>query len=386
MEAYMCTKEFLFMNLRICEMPHLSALICIEIIKTYIPMRESGKELLKINQQLKRIEISDFEIENQIVFNFFDNLPVSERDEKLLRAIYIGVLALMEDRMAAFLSKTSNELGTELESLKMIFDMKKEIFFKSSVKGVLEEDEVAKYLNHYFLEKRLRDKAILIGNTFGSIAQNKTGDIICEIDGNPNLKIAIECKFDKSVRLGDVETKDLFIRKTDTAWSQLLETQANRDAKVSIIIFDISLIDNSILKQFDNVGYIPGVGLIAIINSQKGDYSNLAIAYMLARDIAVNAKTVELDKDLLSILVNRIIRDINEILSIRTLVYNNIENNKAILKQLEKSILLMDFNQQYMKKFLGDGTLTKKDLLAYYQGEEVRDKYRIIEKDIENML
>lgn len=43
----------------------------------------------------------------------------------------------MEDRLSAFLSKTSNELGTELESLKMIFEMKKEIFYKSSIKGCL---------------------------------------------------------------------------------------------------------------------------------------------------------------------------------------------------------------------------------------------------------
>lgn len=50
---------------------------------------------IKINQQLKRIEIKEFEIENQIVFNYFDNHPGNERDEKLLRAIYIGVLALM---------------------------------------------------------------------------------------------------------------------------------------------------------------------------------------------------------------------------------------------------------------------------------------------------
>lgn len=48
---------------------------------------------IKINQQLKRIEIKEFEIENQIVFNYFDNIPASERDDKLLRAIYIGVLA-----------------------------------------------------------------------------------------------------------------------------------------------------------------------------------------------------------------------------------------------------------------------------------------------------
>lgn len=341
--------------------------------------------MLRINQQLKRVEISNFEIENQIVFNYFDNLPAAERDEKLLRAIYIGVLALMEDRMSAFLSKTSNELGTELESLKMIFDMKKELFYKSSIKGILAEDEIADFLNQYFAEKRLKDRAILTGNTAGTIPRNKTGDIICEVDGNPNLRIAIECKFDKSVRLGDIETKDLFTRKTDTAWSQLLEAQANRDAKVSLMVFDISLVDNSVFREFENVGYIPGVGLVAIINSQKGDYSNLAIAYMLARDIVLNAKQVDLDKDLLVILVNRLIKDINEITTIKSLVHNNIENNKAILKQLEKSILLMEFNQQYLKKFLVDGTLTKEDLLNYYQGEDVKDRYRLIEKEINSL-
>ena len=337
---------------------------------------------IKINQQLKRVEIKEFEIENQIVFNYFDNLPASERDDKLLRVIYIGVLALMEDRISAFLSKTSNELGTELESLKMIFEMKKELFYKSTIKGILAEDEIAEFLNGYFQEKRLKDRAFLTGNMAGSIPKNKTGDIICEIDGNSNLRIAIECKFDKSIRLGDIETKEIFTRKTDTAWSQLIEAQANRDAKVSLIVFDISLVENSILKNFENVGYIPGIGFVAIINSQKGDYSNLAIAYMLARDIALNAKEVDLDRDLLAMLVNRIIKDINEITTIKSLVHNNIENNKAILKQLEKSILLMEFNQQYLRKFLEDGTLTKKDLLDYYSGEEVKDKYKLIEKEI----
>lgn len=338
--------------------------------------------MLQLNQQLKRVKISNFEIENTIVFNYFDNLPASERDEKLLRAIYIGVLALMEDRISSFLSKTSNELGTELESLKMIFEMKKELFYKSTIKGVLAEDDIAEFLNQYFSDKRIKDRAILTGNTVGNLARNKTGDIVCEVDGSRELKIVIECKFDKSIRLGDIETKEIFTRKSDTAWSQLIEAQANRDSKVSIIVFDISLVENSILKNFENVGYIPAVGFVAIINSQKGDYSNLAIAYMLARDIALNARTIDLDKDLLAMIVNRIIKDINEILSVKSLVLSNIENNKQILKQLEKSMLLMEFNQEYMKKFLKEGTLTKKDLLDFYMGEDMKDKFKGIEKEI----
>src|SRR5690606_26530524 len=224
---------------------------------------------VSLNQQLQRIEISGFEIENPVVFNYFNNLSAAERDDKLIRAIYIGVLALMEDRISAFLSKTSNELGTELESLKMIFEMKKELFYKSTIKGVLAEDEIAEFLNQYFSDRKLKDRAVLTGNTAGNLPKNKTGDIICEIDGNSELKIAIECKFDKSVRLGDIDSKEIFTRKTDTAWSQLIEAQANRDSKVSLIVFDISLVDISILKNFENVGYIPGIGLVAIINSQK---------------------------------------------------------------------------------------------------------------------
>ncbi len=85
-------------------------------------------------------------------------------------------------------------------------------------------------------------------------------------------------------------------------------------------------------------------------------------------------------------LVNRTIKDINEILSIRSLINNNIENNKVILKQLEKSILLMEFNQEYLKKFLKSGMLTKEDLLAFYQGESLKDKYKLIETNIENEI
>jgi len=334
---------------------------------------------------LARVEIKDFELSNEIVFNYFNNLSVDERDEKLIRAIYIGVLALMENRISAFLAKTTNELGTELESLKMIFEMKKELFYKTTIKGFVAEDQIAEFLNDYFASKKINDKAILIGNVSGVLPKNKTGDIICELNGNPDLRIAIECKFDKSIKLGDINSKDIFTKKMDTAWSQVLEAQANRDSKVGIIVFDVSLIDNSILKVYENVGYINGIGFLAVINSQTGDYSNLAIAYMLARDIALNARDIEIDTNFLSIMVNRIIKDVNDVLSIKKMVESNIANNKEILKQLEKNVMLMEFNQSYLSKFLQDGKLSKKDMLEFYLGEDVKDKYRVLEKDIENI-
>lgn len=79
-----------------------------------------------------------------------------------------------------------------------------------------------------------------------------------------------------------------------------------------------------------------------------------------------------------------IIKDINEVTRIRKLVNANIDNNKKILLQLEKSMLLMEFNQQYLLKFLETGTLTKEDLLEYYMGEKVNEKYNAIEKKIKD--
>ena len=106
--------------------------------------KETAKIVGNLDQQNKRIQINKFELDNEIVFEYFDKrVPAEERDKTFLKALYIGVLALMEDRLSAFLDKTSNELGTELESLKKIFDMKQEIFFKTAVKGTLAEEEYA---------------------------------------------------------------------------------------------------------------------------------------------------------------------------------------------------------------------------------------------------
>ncbi|HEY3299935.1 MAG TPA: hypothetical protein VGJ90_04105 [Methylophilaceae bacterium] len=325
-------------------------------------------------------------MDNKIVFAFFDKLAANDRDETLYKAIYIGVLALMEDRLATFLSKTQNELGTELESLKLLFDMKKELFYKSSVKGLVAEDDVTEALNQYFIDKKLKDIAHQTGNTAGKIKRNKTGDIVCKVDGVDNLKIVVECKFDKSIRLGDIESREIFSSKTDTAWSQLLEAKVNRESKVSIIVFDAAFVDNSVLNYVESVSFIHGIGFIAIVDSQKGDYSNLFIAYRLARDIVLNASDFNYDPKILTLLVKRIIKDINSHFTIQSLVHKNIETNKEILRQLQKTMLLMEFNEKYLRKFLSEGTLTAQDLLDFYESDEVRENYKSVEANIKNML
>ncbi|MDT8758748.1 hypothetical protein MZO42_08560 [Sphingomonas psychrotolerans] len=341
--------------------------------------------IVSLDQKGARVHVGAFEIDNRILFDYFNKLGASERDDQFHRALYIGVLALMEDRLSSFLSKTSNELGTELESLKLIFDMKKELFYRSAVKGILAEEDIAEFLLEFLEKQKLVDRVELTGDRAGNIRRNKTGDIVCHLGADGGKRIAIECKFDKSIRLGDIQSKDIFTKKSDTAWSQLLEAQANRDGCVGIIVFDVSLLDNSVLNTVQDVRFIPGIGLIAIIDSQKGDYRNLAIAYMLARDIAMNARTLELDPDVLRVIVNRLIKDARDMATVRNLVLNSVDNLKQILVQIEKSILLAEFNQRYLVKFLTDGTLSKEDLLDFYSGEEIRDRFRIVEREIAEM-
>jgi hypothetical protein len=338
--------------------------------------------LVSLDQKSCRVQFGAFEVDNKILFEFFNKLAASDRDEQLHKALYIGVLALMEDRLSSFLSRTANELGTELESLKLIFDMKRELFYRSAVKGVLAEADIADFLSEFFDRQKLGDRIELTGDRAGAIRRNKTGDIVCHLAGDSGKRIAIECKFDKSIRLGDIQTKDVFTKKADTAWSQLLEAQANRDGQVGIIVFDASLVDNSILAAVQDLKFLPGIGLIAIIDSQKGDYRNLAIAYMLARDIALNAKTLELDTEVLKIIVNRLIKDARDMALVKHLVTANIDNMKQILAQIEKGILLAEFNQRYLIKFLADGTLTKEDMLAFYAGEDVKERFRLVEREI----
>ena len=338
----------------------------------------------KLDQQNSRLNINAFELDNEIVFNYFKTIPETDRNEKFIRALYIGVLALMEDRLSAFFAKTSNELGTQLESLKMIFEMKKELFFKSAVKGQIAEQEIADALQEFLTKKSIKDNVELTG-TASEKGKNKTGDILCQIDGS-SYTISIECKFDKSIQLGNIADKDVFTKKADTAWSQLIEEAYNRSSQASIIVFDKALVDKSITSFTDSVGYIPQVGFITIIDSQAGNYTNLGIAYMLARDIAINTKPEHPtpDENVLSIMVTRFVKDAKTILNVKNMVENNIQNNKEILKMLEKSLLMMEFNQKYLQKFLTDGTLNKEDLFNFYMGEEIKTAYDTVSKEIEN--
>lgn len=339
---------------------------------------------MRIDHKLQRVQVDSFEISDELVYRYFDSLPEAEREAALLRAIRIGVLATMEDRFSAFLSKTTDDLGVQLENLKLLFDMKQEVFHKTAIKGVAAENDILDFLEEYIERNHLGDVVSLTGTSKGLLKNNKTGDLMAFVGGESSgRKVAIECKFDKSIKLGDIDSPDIASNKYDTAWSQLLEATVNRDANASIIVFDKTLADASIQRAVDGMTYVDGIGFICIIDYEASDYQNLAVAYNLARGLALRKDGKNVEVEFVNMLIQRLLKDIRDVQSIETLVKTNIKNNQQILKNIEKSLLSIEFDQRYLAKYLEDGYLNKADLLEFYQREEIRTRYKLIAKEIE---
>lgn len=135
-------------------------------------------------------------------------------------------------------------------------------------------------------------------------------------------------------------------------------------------------------RAVEGVTYIDNIGFICT-SLEALNYDNLAIAYNLARGLALrkDGKTVEID--FVNMLIQRLLKDIRDVQNIEILVKTNIKNNQQILKNIEKSLLAIEFNQRYLVKYLEDGYLSKADLLEFYLREDIRAKYKIISREID---
>lgn len=341
---------------------------------------------MRLDQQLKQVKIDGFVLSDDVVFDYFNILKEEDRNEMLAQAIRIGVLALVEDRFSSFLAKTENELGTQLESLKIRFDMKKQSFHETTKKGIIGENDILLFLEGYFEKRGLNDVVVPTGKVKGNLKGNKTGDILAFVGGeDSDRRIAVECKFDKKVGHGDIDSNDIEKNRKDTAFSQLLEATVNRDACTSIIVFEKTLADASITREVDGVAYLDGIGFICVIDYQAGDYQNLAISYNLARSLALRKDEKNVEAGFVNMLIQRILTDIKDIQSIEKLVKANIDNNTQILKKIEKSLLTIEFTRSYLEKYLKDGIISKANLFDFYQREAIRTKFQDISKQIEQL-
>ena len=341
---------------------------------------------LSIDQRSKAVKIEAMEIKHPLVFKYFDGLPESRRESEFLRALQIGVVALMEDRIATFLSRTENELGTQLESLKLIYDRNVTAKQKTSQSGLEAEGVVYQKVSKYLEASGYSSDVLqLTGNSTGALKGNKTGDLILKVEGKDETTLVIEVKFDKGMSLGEFEETDSLARTKDTALSQLFEANANRRAQLSVIVFDENRVAEGLRNKVNGIKWIPNAGFVVIIDHERDNYTNLLVAIDLMRSM-VRKTTKIVDQSILEALLGRVSQDLSWIGETQNLLLANHENLKKIATSIKKHVLLVGYTKSLIKAFIQEGELSQKALLDLYRGEEIKYEMKGIEKEIQALF
>lgn len=342
--------------------------------------------IIKLNQKNKALNIAECTIEHPLIFKYFDDLPEKQRDDEFKRALQIGVIALMEDRFAAFLNRTEGELGTQLEALKLIYERNVKAKEKTTESGTSAEPEIFKEIQNYLDRAGYADDdVVMTGSSVGAIKRNKTGDIVLKVNGEDDKKIAVEVKFDQSLALGEFDGSDSLGRPRDTAISQMIESMANREAKLAIIVFDQNRSSDGLKNMVSGISWIPGIGFVVIIDDARQDYANLFIALDLARSMLLSTLRV-VDQDIFQSLLGRLTNDLSSILETEKLLKDNHTNLKKIATSIRKHALLVGFTQTILKDFIGSGSVSNEALLKLYQGDGLKSQFTEINKEIESIF
>ena len=85
--------------------------------------------------------------------------------------------------------------------------------------------------------------------------------------------------------------------------------------------------------------------------------------------------------DLLRLLLDNATFLFNSFISVKSYIFTFKPYNKSYNIRIKITIFI-SFTNDYLKKFLEDGTMTKEDLYAFFEGDEVREKYKTIEQEI----
>jgi hypothetical protein len=339
--------------------------------------------IVKLDQANKAISISECSVEHPLIFKYFDDLPEKQRDDEFKRALQIGVIALMEDRFAAFLNRTEGELGTQLESLKLIYERNVKAKEKTAASGTSAETEIFNEIRTYLARVGHADDEVqMTGSSVGAIKRNKTGDIVLTVNGDQNKKIAVEIKFDQSLALGEIHGTDSLGRPRDTAISQMIESMANRDARLAIIVFDQSRSSEGLKNSVNGISWVPGVGFVVIIDDVRMDYSNLFIAIDLARSLLTSTLQI-IDQNIFESLLGRLTNDLSTILETEKLLKDNHNNLKKIATSIRKHALLVGFTQRILKDFISTGSVSNEELLKLYHGDGLKEEFNLVSKEIE---
>jgi hypothetical protein len=320
------------------------------------------------------LHLKDVSIENPLVSEYLESLPATEREEAVIRALGIGVMAELKGEISHFLHETEGHLGKHLSSLKSLYELRS-MRFQTAGKGEDAEQQVMGVLNEFKETAGFNDDQVIdLSRVTGQIPRNKTGDVLVEVNGNSETAIGIEVKLDKGVKLGEILERDP-TAKSDTAVSQLLETAANRNTSVNIIVFDEDSVDATVSKQcVDGVRYLGGIGFIVIVNTRRNDFRTLALVYLLARDLVLAApKQAIADHHVLERIVERLVLVLNDYSTTRKDAEAIIKSAKKIITQSERTLRLAENTRDYLKSYLATGELSREQMLEFYQARGIAE-------------
>ena len=213
----------------------------------------------------------------------------SEREKALEAVLSMGSLALLDDRISAFLEDAGGQIASRFEQLKVLHDLRRSAWNRGSDKGKIGEQWVDDALSDYAVKVGWGDKFTLTGDQRGALSGatetsvNKSGDVLAITD--QGKRVSIEVKFD-DISGSLLSDRDYSKKAPDSAWSQIVEGIANRNADVGFIVFDQSTMNSALMRDIPDIGYLEGAGLVCVVDWERGKRDNLFAAYSIARALA----------------------------------------------------------------------------------------------------
>ena len=232
----------------------------------------------------------DFELKNEIVFEFFDAAHVAQYSDAFERALVLGCYALSLNGTGQLLDKVALDLNGELRQLRVLMDLRGMKERVAAVAGQEAEFNIINKLLDHAERLGWGDTVTNTGGSIGAIDQRKVGDVVIAISGT-DRRIVLESKDDKSVDLGDFVKMDQKGKKKDiektTAYGQGLAALANRDADVAIVVHFADNVHQSIRDAGCIQFLAEQPGFIVIVDRVNDDWGTLTAAYGLARGLCL---------------------------------------------------------------------------------------------------
>jgi hypothetical protein len=318
----------------------------------------------------------DHTIEDEFLHGFLKEQGQARYEEGFQRALRIGARALLDGRIGVVLSRVEAELDSELQSLQHLLRIAD--LNQRAAKGQVAEDVTSAVLSDLIDRRGWGDALRATGGTVGAIPRSKVGDLVVRVEDR--VDIVIEVKMQKGYDLGapsvlDVRTRNAKAAK-ETVYGQLLAARENRRAAFGIFVVDVAEMSASV-GALEPIHLLPEVpGLLVKVDPSEGRWENLAVAYQLARQLALTPQW-ETQLESVRFLLGRMLRDLGhlsqlgkELGVIRDAAQRILDTAVGAEKRLELAALSLRATESQVERLAAGDAPTPADLLALL-GDEV---------------